>query len=109
MINLALGFGASKNVFRLRLLRFNHRDIGDGDEFQLASTLVEHQRPTVFGHQAMFGLLNLNDIAIIEPQRVRLERSTVFDIQQGLSRHASILRQDAGSVKASAAILIRPT
>lgn len=70
----------------------DHRDVGDGDEFQLPVALVVHHCPAILRHQAMFGLFNPNDVAVIEPKRIRLERPTVVNVEQRLRGHAVIVR-----------------
>jgi hypothetical protein len=63
------------------------------------SWLVENQRLSVLGDQAVFGLFDAHDISIVEPKRIRLKRPTVVDFQQGLSRHGKKFNEYRKCVK----------
>lgn len=78
---------------------FNHGDVGNCDELELAATLIEHQRSPVLRDQTMFRLFDANHVAVVKPQRVGLERPPVINVEQGFTCHASIVRHQCRCVK----------
>jgi|GEM_PF-5742613 len=95
----SIGTSENSPAFQCRGALLNHCNVSDSDKFHMPTGLIVNQRLSIFGEKAMFRFFNANDIAVVEPQRIRLKWPTVFNVQKNLYRHASIVRDRRRSVK----------
>ncbi len=77
----------------------NHRNVGDSNKFHMTAGFIVNQCFSVFCEEAVFRFFDLNYIATVESQRIRLEGATVFNVQKNFSRHVAIVRDMRQNVK----------
>ncbi|MCW5551501.1 MAG: hypothetical protein KIS67_04965 [Verrucomicrobiae bacterium] len=71
----------------------NHRNVGDGNEFETTTPFVVHEGFFILCNQAVLRAFDPNYVTVVEPQRIGLKRAAVVNVQQRLFCHVCIVPQ----------------